>query len=153
MSFVATIAARLTEVPERTAILSGAGAARVTVSGAALLSRAAAFRRTLVQRGIRPGDRVALLATSSADWVACDLAVLAEGAALVPLDPRQAPGDVAATISDAEPRLVVSQDGLDDGTGVGKPPRASRISLTALGGGGGARWSAPRKCQLTPSRA
>src|SRR5436305_7187062 len=38
----------------------------------------------LVEAGVRPGDRVGLLAENSADWLVADLAILAAGAVNVP---------------------------------------------------------------------
>jgi long-chain acyl-CoA synthetase len=39
----------------------------------------------LIERGVRHGDRVAILAENSADWLTADIAVLAAGAADVPV--------------------------------------------------------------------
>src|SRR5262249_46938041 len=39
----------------------------------------------LIERGVRHGDRVAILAENSADWLTADIAVLATGAADVPV--------------------------------------------------------------------
>jgi long-chain acyl-CoA synthetase len=67
-------------------------------------------RRALRARGVEPGDRVALVAPNSTRWIATDLAVLAEGATLVPLYARQDPRELAAMIADADPRLVIAAD-------------------------------------------
>ena len=47
--------------------------------------RVAAVAAGLIAEGIRPGDRVGLLAATSLDWVVCDFAVWAAGAVTVPV--------------------------------------------------------------------
>ncbi len=59
---------------------------------------------------MKPGDRCALLAPNSIRWVALDLALMAEGVIVVPLDPRQVAKDWMAVISDSTPSLVCSSD-------------------------------------------
>jgi long-chain acyl-CoA synthetase len=54
----------------------------VTWDGYAVAARAGAA--ALVQAGVRPGDRVGLLAENSADWLIADMAILAAGAVNVP---------------------------------------------------------------------
>ena len=39
----------------------------------------------LIAAGIRPGDRIALLASTSLEWVVCDFAIWAAGAVTVPV--------------------------------------------------------------------
>ena len=64
-------------------------------------------RQSLRAAGIVPGDRVALLAPNSSRWVAADLAIMAEGAIVVPLYPRQAPDELIAMMKDCAPRLLL----------------------------------------------
>lgn len=58
----------------------------------------------LATAGVRPGDRVALVADHGPDWVAAFLGILSRGAVAVPLDPNAA--DLAALLHDADPALV-----------------------------------------------
>jgi long-chain acyl-CoA synthetase len=58
------------------------------LSGRAFAARVGAARAGLRRRGVRAGDRVVWVAPNSADWLAVDLAVLAEGAVGVPLYER-----------------------------------------------------------------
>ena len=51
------------------------------------------------------GDRCVLLAANSIDWVALDLAAMAEGIIVVPLYARQAPAELAAMMRDAQPQI------------------------------------------------
>jgi long-chain acyl-CoA synthetase len=50
--------------------------------------RSAALAAELASAGVEPGDRVALLAGSSGDWVAAFLGILRRGATAVPLDTK-----------------------------------------------------------------
>ncbi|MCB9682673.1 MAG: AMP-binding protein [Alphaproteobacteria bacterium] len=67
-------------------------------------------RGGLVAAGVRPGDRVVLLAANSIAWVATDLALLFEGAISVPLYTRQATDELVAMMHDADPSLVICGD-------------------------------------------
>ncbi len=72
---------------------------------------AAAMRRTaraLRARGIATGDRVALWAPNSADWVAAYFGIVLAGAAVVPLDFQATADSASAAIAHASPRLLVT---------------------------------------------
>lgn len=114
MSFINAILDRLEESPERTAIAAGAGTERRLVSARALRLQVERARNAFRALGLRIGDRVALVAPNGPEWVACDLAVLAEGGVLVPFDPRQSEGDVADLVSDSGARIFVSPTGSED---------------------------------------
>ena len=61
--------------------------------------------------GVRPGDRVGLLAENRPEWAVCDLAILACGAITVPLYPNATSGQVAYILNHAEAKLLfVSTD-------------------------------------------
>ncbi len=68
-----------------------------------LVKNARAF---LARRGVKKGDRCALLAANSVQWVALDLAIIAEGGIVVPLYARQSPAELAAMMKDCEPVMV-----------------------------------------------
>lgn len=72
-----------------------------------LIARARGFLR---QAGVKPGNRVALLAPNRTKWVACDLAILAEGAIVVPLYSRQDPRELAVMVRDCAPVLTLASD-------------------------------------------
>ena len=72
-----------------------------------LIARARGFLKSV---GIKPGDRVALLAPNRTNWVACDLAILAEGAIVVPLYSRQDPRELAVMVRDCAPALTIASD-------------------------------------------
>src|SRR6202451_1624571 len=74
-----------------------------SVSGNELLSLVQEARNFLVARGMKKGDRCALLAPNSIRWVALDLAMMAEEVIVVPLYSRQAPAELVAMMKDSSP--------------------------------------------------
>jgi long-chain acyl-CoA synthetase len=82
------------------------GAQIVSVTGAQLLSLIQQAREFSRARGLRSGDRCAIYAPNSIRWVALDLALMSEGVIVVPLDPRQVAGEIAAVVRDSAPSLL-----------------------------------------------
>ena len=82
----------------------------VTVSGRDLLARVARARGFLRSRGLKTGDRCALLAHNSVDWVALDLAIIAENLIAVPLYARQAAAELVAMMKDCTPAIICCGD-------------------------------------------
>ncbi|MFZ4628195.1 MAG: AMP-dependent synthetase/ligase [Blastocatellia bacterium] len=75
-------------------------------TGEELLARVGIARRFLRQLGIKPGERCGLLAANGLDWVALDLAMMAEGIVVVPLYARQAPAELGYMLRDCGATLV-----------------------------------------------
>ncbi|HEX6838405.1 MAG TPA: AMP-binding protein, partial [Polyangia bacterium] len=73
-----------------------------------LADRVARLRDGLARQGIRPGDRVLVLAPLGADMIAVSLALLASAATLVTLDGQLGPRRVARALAVARPRAVIS---------------------------------------------
>lgn len=80
------------------------------VSGAELLRLVGRARAFLASKGLKKGDRCALLAPNSIRWVAMDLAIMAEGLVVVPLYVRQAPAELVAMMKDCSPELICCGD-------------------------------------------
>jgi long-chain acyl-CoA synthetase len=76
------------------------------VTGGDLLARVSQARSFLARRGVTKGDRCALLAHNGIDWVALDLAIMAEGLIVVPLYARQAPAELVSMMKDCSPALI-----------------------------------------------
>ena len=57
------------------------------VSWAAMAERVRALAAALIEQDVRPGDRVALLSATRAEWMEVDLAILAAGAVTIPVYP------------------------------------------------------------------
>lgn len=135
--FVDALSALLLADLDRPSLVEDATGEVTTAGG--LLRRAAAIRAGLAARGVAPGERVALLGPACVDWVATDLACLAEGLVVLPLDGRQAPGDRAALLATTTPRVVVCVGGVvAEGVSEG-------VTAAALAAGSPAEaWSPPR---------
>ncbi len=78
--------------------------------GRGLLKQVAQARAFLQSKGLKKGDRCALLAHNGIDWVALDLAIMAEGLIVVPLYARQAPAELVAMMKDCSPALICCGD-------------------------------------------
>lgn len=113
MSFVEAIFAKLGERRTAHSLVEIHGAQRVPFTAADIAEWVAKARSWIANAGVSPGDRVGLLAPNCAKWAACDLAVLAEGAVLVPLYAQQDPTELAVMMRDCAPTLVIaSRDSL-----------------------------------------
>ena len=100
----------------------------VSLTGGELLEQVQRVRGYLRRSGLQPGDRCALLAANSAGWAAVDLALMAEGAIVVPLYSRQAPNELAAMMKDCKPRfLFVGDSSLGEGVAQAWPQAPPRI--------------------------
>ena len=110
MNFLENTFRNLTRSADRP-VLGEARAGKVfAVTGGELLDsiqRARVFSR---RAGLQKGDRCVLLAHNSIDWVAVDLALMAEGAVVVPLYARQAPSELVTIMRDCSPKLLCCGD-------------------------------------------
>jgi malonyl-CoA/methylmalonyl-CoA synthetase len=79
----------------------------VTWSYSDLFAASARLAHALVERGVRPGDRVAVQIEKSPAGFALYLAALQAGAVFLPLNTGYTPTELAYFIDDAEPSLVV----------------------------------------------
>ncbi len=79
-------------------------------SGNDIMRWVSSARAYFKNRGLKPGDRVVLLAPNSARWVTVDLAVLACGIICVPLYHRQDPKELAQMLRDCDPKLLICSD-------------------------------------------
>lgn len=65
----------------------------------------------LIERGVSPGDRVALLGSNSPMWHIADLAILMCGAVSVPIYPTSSASQVAYAIQDSGSQICFASDG------------------------------------------
>ncbi len=78
----------------------------ITLTARQLLAQVQIARAYLKRLRLKKGDRCALLAHNSMQWVAMDLAVMAEGLTVVPLYARQAPAELVAMMNDCSPAVI-----------------------------------------------
>jgi len=109
-NFLETIFIQLQRSADRVVLREVRGTQIVSETGRELLERVQRARAFLRSRGVQPGDRCALLGSNSISWIACDLAIMAEKAIVVPLYSRQAAADLAGMLQDCRPRLLLVGD-------------------------------------------
>ena len=82
----------------------------VPVTARELLTLVGQARAFVASRGLKKGDRCALLAHNGIQWVTLDLALMAEGVIVVPLYARQAAAELVAMMKDCSPALICCGD-------------------------------------------
>jgi long-chain acyl-CoA synthetase len=126
-NFLETIFAQLQRADGRVVLREIRGDRFARVTGREFLDEVQLVRSFIRGAGLQPGDRCALLAPNSIRWAAFHLAIMAEGAIVVPLYSRQSPAELAAMMKDCQPRLIfVSDAALGEGmtqTWPDAPPR------------------------------
>jgi len=110
MSFLEDIFARLKSAGETVLLQELRSQQIVKATGRELTALVARGRSFLAGKRVKKGDRVALLAHNSIEWVALDLAIMAEGLIVVPLYARQAPAELVAMMKDCSPSLICCGD-------------------------------------------
>ncbi len=115
MSFITDLYANLRQHPGQARIQEVTAQGMTSVDGTTLLEMVGRVRGFLAAASVQAGDRVAVVASNSARWVAFDLAALAHGAIVVPLYDRQDPNELAVMLRSAEPKaLIVGNDELEE---------------------------------------
>jgi long-chain acyl-CoA synthetase len=110
MTFLETIFERLQQAASAPVIREVRDGKVISATGGELLALVQQARAFLVARGLKKGDRCALLAPNSIRWAALDLAMMAEGIIVVPLYSRQAPAELIAMMKDSTPARVCCAD-------------------------------------------
>src|SRR5882724_4468663 len=105
-NFLENIFSQLKRADGRVVLREIRGEQFVSLTGGEMLEQVQRVRGFLRRSGLQLGDRCALLATNSVRWVTFDLALMAEGAIVVPLYSRQAPAELAAMMKDCRPRFL-----------------------------------------------
>ncbi|MEU7134378.1 amino acid adenylation domain-containing protein [Streptomyces sp. NPDC046261] len=101
---------RVARTPDAVAVVAGGagGAGEAALTYAELDARANRLARHLIALGAGPERLVALALPRSADMVVAMLAVLASGAAYLPVDPAHPAGRIRLVLDDAGPALLVT---------------------------------------------
>src|SRR6202166_2556273 len=106
-NFLEAIFAQLQRADERVVVREIHGETFTTITGRELLAQVQRRRSYIRKFGLLPGDRCALLEANSIQWVAVDVALMAEGIIVVPLYSRQAAGELAAMMKDCSPCFLI----------------------------------------------
>ena len=75
-----------------------------------LADRVRGIAAGLIALGVGPGDRVALMSQTRAEWTIADLAILAAGAVTVPIYETSAPDQCAWILSDSGAKVAICAD-------------------------------------------
>ncbi len=110
MSFLEDILASLEAAADQPLLTELRESGAVLATGRRLSELMAQAQAFLSSRGLRKGDRCALLAANSIQWVAMDLAIMAEGLIVVPLYSRQAPAELVSMMKDCSPSVICCGD-------------------------------------------
>jgi long-chain acyl-CoA synthetase len=106
MTFLETIFERLQEASTTPVVAEIHDGAPKNFTGSDLLAMVQQARQFLQTRGLKRGDRCALIAPNSARWIALDLALMAEGIIVVPLYHRQAMSELIQMLQDSTPSRI-----------------------------------------------
>src|ERR1700730_11024470 len=109
-NFLESVFAQLQRAGERVVLREIHGETFTTITGRELLAQLQRGRSYVRKFGLVPGDRCALLGANSIQWVAVDLALMAEGIIVVPLYSRQAAAELVGMMKDCSPSLLIVGD-------------------------------------------
>jgi len=129
MTFVENIFARLKKSATEPVLQEIHGEKIHSVTGSELLAITQQARNFLLARGLKKGDRCALLAPNRIRWAALDLALMAEGIVVVPLYARQAPAELVVMMQDSTPSRIICLDAAIAAEIKKLWPQAPQISL------------------------
>jgi len=90
----------------RTAVCTKEGTAWRGLTYGELRARTRGVTATLIEIGLRSGDRVGILAESGPEWGIAFLGSLAAGAVVVPLDPKLTETELASVLNHCAARLL-----------------------------------------------
>jgi long-chain acyl-CoA synthetase len=106
MTFLENIFANLERSGDAVVLQEMHDGQAVSLTARQLLAQVLVGRAYLRRLRLKKGDRCALLAHNSMQWVAMDLAIMAEGLTVVPLYARQAPAELVAMMKDSWPSVI-----------------------------------------------
>jgi len=109
-NFLQAIFERMQRSASRVVLREIRGEQFVSVTAAELQALVQRARDWLRAANLETGDRCGLIGANSIDWIAIDLALMAEGIVAVPLYHRQTPAELVAMLKDCQPRLILTGD-------------------------------------------
>jgi long-chain acyl-CoA synthetase len=103
------IAERLS-APRPVALAERRGGGTVSLSSTQVHDRAVAVAHALRSRGIERGDRIAILANNSVEWLLADFGILYAGCVVVPMFATTADDQIAFILADSAAKLIFVDD-------------------------------------------
>jgi long-chain acyl-CoA synthetase len=104
---------RVAETPDLRALAHpapGDAGDPVWLTWAEVAARAKAIAAGLYDLGVRPEDRVAILANTRVDWIIADLGVMCAGAATTTVYPTTEPEDAAFIVRDSGSKILIAEN-------------------------------------------
>ena len=129
-NFASFLQQRARELQHRTA-LSLAETPEETLTYADLADRTVAVAEGLIEAGVRPGDRIAILAEGRPQWVSTFFGILHAGAVAVPLDTKLTVGELCTQITHCGATLLFASDAFA-GVAMRLPIRCASLANTEL---------------------
>jgi long-chain acyl-CoA synthetase len=80
------------------------------VSWTTMVDRVRGMAAGLIESGVQPGERVALLSATRAEWMEADLAILAAGAVTIPVYPSVLPDECGYIVTNAGAERIVVEN-------------------------------------------
>ena len=112
MTFATLVDRRAADDPGGSAVADSS----LGLSNSRLLGRVQAAAAQLADLGVGPGDVVALRLVNRVEFVVLMFAAWRLGATVTPVNPALTDGEVARQLDDSGARLLVTEDGTEDGT-------------------------------------
>jgi long-chain acyl-CoA synthetase len=110
MSFLEQIFSHLDQLGDTVILQELRDGQSASLTARQLFAQVLVARAYLRRLRLKKGDRCALLAHNSMQWIAMDLAIMAEGLTVVPLYARQAPAELVAMMKDCWPSVIACGD-------------------------------------------
>ncbi|WP_043639150.1 AMP-dependent synthetase/ligase [Nonomuraea candida] len=101
---------RVAATPDAEAYRVPSGAGWTSLTWREVGERVRTLSLALAGLGAGPGTRMSILCSTRLEWILCDLAVLATGAATTTIYPSNTPAECAFVITDSGSTLVIAED-------------------------------------------
>ena len=128
-----TVLSAAQPAPDKIVITTPAGR---TIRYDALFASARRFAHLLAERGVAPGDRVAVQVEKSPEALALILGVAAAGAVVLPLNTAYTKGEIDFFVGDATPRVLVATPARADEMAAVAAAHGARLETLGVAGDG-----------------
>lgn len=106
-SVLSFLTSRSAKFADRVALSRDEGDRKNELTYEQLHDRARKLASYLIERGIQPGERIALLSESRPEWGVCLFGTMRSGAILVPLDVKLTESELRSILTDAQPSVIL----------------------------------------------
>ena len=101
---------QLEKFPKKVAFADKVNGKWKETSTQAYIEQANAISRGLIEKGVQPGDKVALISNNRSEWNICDIGIQQIGAIGVPVYPTISPDLYAYIFNDCEVKMCIVSD-------------------------------------------